>query len=186
MIIKNAQIKDAAEILAIYAPYVENTAITFEHKVPTLQEFEERIRTISAKFPYIVAVDEKGAILGYAYASTFKARASYAWNVETSIYVKMDSKRNGIGRALYEKLEAELKEMGILNMNACIAAPKVEDKYLTFDSIKFHEKMGFTLVGTFHDSGYKFNNWYNMVWMEKMIGEHVTNQNPVKFRNIEI
>ena len=80
---------------------------------------------------------------------------------------------------LYEALEENLKKQGILNVNACIACPQVEDEYLTKDSVRFHGKLGYKMVGTFHKCGYKFNRWYDMVWMEKFIGEHITDQMPV-------
>ena len=75
----------------------------------------------------------------------------------------------------------KLKEMGILNMNACIASPAAESGHLTDDSYRFHKKMGFTLVGRFHNSGYKFGEWYDMIWMEKMIGEHEKDMPDVRF-----
>jgi phosphinothricin acetyltransferase len=87
----------------------------------------------------------------------------------------------GVGKALYQALEEMLSRMGILNMNACIAVTAEEDPYLTNDSVYFHEKLGFKLVGTFHNSGYKYNTWYDMVWMEKMIGQHTSKQAPVSF-----
>ena len=173
--------EDARALLDIYSPYVTDTAISFEYEVPSLEEFTDRIVNISSKYPYIKAVSLDGTILGYAYAATFKGRKAYDWSVETTVYVAKDSRRGGVGKALYQELEKQLKEMGICNMNACIAYPKENDEHLTADSIFFHEKMGFTKVGTFHDSGYKFNNWYDIIWMEKMIGEHVKNQPPVKF-----
>ena len=73
---------------------------------------------------------------------------------------------------LHSALENELKSRGVLNMYACIAYPKVEDEYLDKNSEKFHKHLGYRLVGEFYDCGYKFNRWYNMIWMEKMIGEH--------------
>ena len=141
-------------------------------------EFEERIKNISAKYPYIKAVHE-GKIVGYAYAASFKDRRAYDWSVETTIYVKNNCKRMGIGKVLYEVLEQELKDMGILNMNACIACPVQEGRYLNDDSIRFHDNMGFTEVGHFHNSGYKFGQWFDMIWMEKMIGEHNANPHEV-------
>lgn len=183
MKIENVKVEDAVELLKIYAPYVEETAISFEYEVPSPEEFSERIRNISSKYPYIKAVDEKGNILAYAYASAFKGRAAYDWSVETTIYVKKENRQAGIGRQLYRELEKLLKEMGILNMNACIAMPKGSDPHLTDASVRFHKKLGFQLVGTFHNSGYKFNTWYDMVWMEKMIGSHNENQKPVVFYN---
>lgn len=172
MKIEKVTVDDAKELLSIYGPYVEKTAISFEYEVPQLEEFQERIRTISAKYPYLKAV-ENGEILGYAYAGVFKARAAYAFSVETTIYVRENQKRSGVGRMLYEALEQALKEQGILNMNACIASPTAPGPYLTEDSIHFHEAMGFSTVGKFHSSGYKFGKWFDMVWMEKLIGEHV-------------
>jgi phosphoglycolate phosphatase-like HAD superfamily hydrolase len=73
---------------------------------------------------------------------------------------------------LYEALEKEMKERGYLNLYACIAYPEVEDEYLTKNSAKFHAHLGYELVGKFHKCGYKFGRWYNMIWMEKIIGEH--------------
>ena len=171
VIIRKATVKDAEALLKIYAPYVLETAITFEYDVPTLAEFEERIRKISEKYPYMIA-EKDGEILGYAYASTFKDRAAYDWCVETSVYLDMSVRGAGIGRKLYESLEEELKKQGILNANACITYAEVEDEYVINGSMHFHEKMGYTLVGRFHQCGYKFGRWYDMIWMEKMLGEH--------------
>ncbi len=173
--IRIATEEDAEAILAIYAKYIEQTAITFEYDVPSIEEFRGRIRNTLKRFPYLAA-EKDGKIVGYAYVSPFKERAAYDWAVETSIYVDMKQKRGGIGRMLYEELERILKKQGILNVNACIAYPQVEDEYLTKDSVKFHEKLGYHMVGTFHQCGYKFNRWYDMVWMEKFIGEHKERQ----------
>ena len=183
MIIESVSINDANELLDIYSYYVKETAISFEYDVPLIDEFRERIKQISKKYPYIKAVRDDGCIMGYAYANTFKARAAYDWSVETTVYVRKDLRGLGVGKALYQELEKELRNMGILNMNACIAVAPEEDTHLTNASSFFHEKMGFKLVGTFHNCGYKFNTWYNMVWMEKIIGEHKAIQAPVRKRN---
>ncbi|MCQ2501817.1 MAG: N-acetyltransferase family protein [Lachnospiraceae bacterium] len=171
---------DAEELVAIYAPYVLETAVSFETEVPSVEEFAERIRTISAKYPYIKAVED-GVILGYAYAAAFKWRAAYDWSVESTIYLRGDQKRKGIGKILYNALEESLRDMGILNMNACIGYPRCEDPHLSMDSPLFHEKLGFQLVGRFNYSGCKFGRWYDMIWMEKMLGEHTENPEPVRF-----
>ena len=172
MYISTARTADAAQLLEIYAYYVEHTAITFEYDVPSVDEFRERIRHTLEKYPYIVCVED-GKITGYAYAGPFKARAAYAWCVETSIYVSKDARGRGIGSALLNELEGILKRQNILNVNACITVPRRgEDEYLTNASERFHEIKGYAKVGTFHDCGYKFGRWYNMIWMEKMIGEH--------------
>lgn len=174
------KMEDAEELLSIYAPYVRDTAISFEYEVPSLSEFQDRIRNISSVLPYIKAVSA-GEIVGYAYAGRFKNRKAYDWSVEVTIYVRKDSRRSGVGKLLYHALEDSLKRIGVLNMNACIALPKMEDEHLSNDSYCFHEKMGFHPVGIFHNSGYKFQTWYDIIWMEKNIGEHQKIQRNVRY-----
>lgn len=180
MKIERVDIKDAPELLSIYAPYVRDTAVSFEYEAPSLEEFQERIRSISSNLPYIKAV-EKNEIAGYAYADKFKNRKAYDRSVEVTVYVRKDLRQAGVGSALYRALEDSLRHMGILNMNACIAVPKEKDEHLSNDSYLFHKKMGFDLVGTFHNSGYKFDTWYDMIWMEKIIGEHKIRPENVKY-----
>lgn len=164
--IRLASLDDAKALLDIYRYYVEETAITFEYDVPTLEEFTGRMRSIMAFYPYLVA-EEDGKILGYDYASKFHPRAAYAWSAEVTVYLDKAARGKGVGRQIYGKLEDYLTQMGILNLNACIASTDVEDAYLTNGSEKFHRALGYQLVGKFHDSGYKFNRWYDMIWMEK-------------------
>ncbi len=174
--IRSAKVEDATALQAIYKPYVEETAITFEYDVPSVEEFAERIRGTLEKYPYLVLERTEGGncteILGYCYAGVFKGRAAYSRSVETSIYIKMGEYGKGYGRALYNELEKELKARGFLNACACIASPKQGSTRLDNSSQKFHEHMGYSLVGTFNDCAYKFGQWYNMIWMEKMLGEH--------------
>ena len=118
--IRTASPDDAAALLAIYAPYVRETAITFEYEVPSTEEFARRITHTLKKYPYLVA-EKDHTILGYAYAGPFHERAAYDWAVETSIYVDQNLKHSGIGGLLHDALENALKKQGILNMNACIA-----------------------------------------------------------------
>lgn len=177
--IRTAELSDAERLLEIYTPYVTDTAITFEYEVPSVEEFRRRIGHTLQKYPYIVAT-KNGQIVGYAYVGAFKERAAYDWSVETSIYVDHEIRHQGIGGALYAVMEEILRKMNVLNLNACIGYPKVEDEYLTKNSVKFHEHLGYHWVGEFHDSGYKFGRWYDMVWMEKMIGEHSNHPAPVK------
>lgn len=178
--IRNADINDAERLLEIYAYYVMNTAISFEYEVPTLSEFQNRMRRTMEKYPYIV-IEKDGIIQGYAYAGAFVGRAAYDWSCETTIYLDHNSRKCGLGRKLYEALEAALKEMGILNLYACIGYPEKEDEYLNKNSAQFHEHLGFAKVGEFHKCGYKFGRWYNMIWMEKIIGEHKADQPKVKY-----
>lgn len=170
---------DAGQLLDIYIPYVLHTAITFEYQPPTREEFAQRIQKTLTRFPYLAAV-QNGEILGYAYVSPFHDRPAYDWAVETSIYIRSDCKRMGIGRKLHQALEDVLREQGILNMNACIAYPQTEDEYLTRDSVHFHSRLGYRMVGQFSQCGYKFGRWYDMVWMEKHIAPHLENQTPVR------
>ena len=177
--IRFATVHDAPELLAIYAPYVEDTAITFETTTPTLEEFAGRIERTLERYPYLVA-ERDGQIVGYAYAGPFKTRAAYDWSIETSIYVRRDARRTGAGRKLYDTLERVLRAQGIVNMNACIAYADREDEYLQRDSVTFHERLGYRLVGEFHDVAHKFGRWYSIIWMEKAIAEHLPDQPPVK------
>ena len=171
MNIREAVVADAKAIQTIYAPYVEQTAVTFEYHVPSEEEFRRRIETVKQKYPWIV-MEIDGRIVGYAYASAFKPRDAYQWAVETSIYVDQSMKRCGIGRQLHEALEQRLKAQGILNMNACISFIETEDEYLTQDSVRFHHHMGYQTVAHLHQCGRKFDRWYDVVWMEKLIGPH--------------
>ena len=115
-------------------------------------------------------------IEGYAYAGVFKARAAYDRSCEMTVYIDNSAVGHGLGRMLYEALEAELNKMGMLNLYACVAYPDTEDEYLTYNSFEFHKRMGYVKVGTFNKCGYKFGRWYSMVWMEKLIGEHVNDR----------
>lgn len=170
IIIRMAKESDAEKILDIYAPYVRDTAITFEYTVPTLEEFRERVNKTLIKYPYLVAVQEE-EILGYAYVSEFKNRAAYDWAVEMTIYVNQETRKSGVGKKLYLALEGILKRQNICNLYACIAYPNP-------GSIGFHEHLGYQTIGHFSKCGYKFETWYDMIWMEKMIGEHSINPEP--------
>ena len=135
---------DAEELLAIYAPYVETTAITFEYEVPSPAEFAERIRRTEERYPYLAA-EADGRLLGYAYAGAFVGRAAYDWSCELTIYLARDARKMRLGRQLYTALEQRLAQMGVLNLYACIGWPEAEDEYLTRNSAQFHEHLGFTL-----------------------------------------
>ncbi|MDO4541564.1 MAG: GNAT family N-acetyltransferase [Bacillota bacterium] len=153
---------DAEEILNIYAPYILNTAVSFEEAVPSIGSFTQKIKDISSVYPYIVAEDDKG-IAGYAYAGPHMSRAAYRWNVETSIYLDSQKRRQGLGRLLYTALFAILKLQNIENIYACITYPNPE-------SIGFHQSMGFIEVGHFPQCGFKAEAWQDIVWLGKRLG----------------
>lgn len=184
--IRVASVKDASELLEIYAYYVEHTAITYEFEVPTLAEFEKRIETTLQNYPYLVA-EVDGNIAGYVYAGRFRTRAAYDWSVETSIYLSGKYQRMGLGRMLYERLEEILQKQNITNLYAGVADPVEEDEYLTRNSEWFHEAMGYKTVARFYKCGSKFGRWYNLIHMEKIIGEHCCPPKEfIPFRNLKI
>jgi len=181
--IRVAAPEDAAALLEVYAPYVLNTAITYEYEVPGVEEFAGRIRKTLEKYPYLAA-EIDGEIVGYAYASTFIGRAASEWSVETSIYIAEKCRRTGIGGKLYRALESILKMQNILNLNASIAcSPGKDDRFVTRNSVNFHVHLGYRMVGEFDRCGYKFGRWYDLIWMEKHIGEHTAQPMPVKSFN---
>ncbi|MDW8765862.1 N-acetyltransferase family protein [Streptococcus suis] len=159
--IRSAQIEDASDLVAIYAPYVETTAITFETEVPTVADFADRIKKTLEKFPYFVA-EEEGRVVGYAYASTYYARAAYDWTVELSVYVSREARGKGIGSLLYDVLEEDLTARGFKNFLACIALPNPA-------SLALHEKRGYEQVAHFKKVGYKFDSWHDIVWLQKSL-----------------
>ena len=169
VLIRNAAPEDAEGLLAIYTPYVTGTAVSFEYEPPGLEEFQSRMAGTMESYPYLVA-EEKGETVGYAYADPVHPRAAYRYCAEVTIYLRQDRRGEGLGRALYARLEEELKARGIRNLYACIGSPREKgDPYLTQASEKFHARMGYRLAGRFEACGYKFGRWYDMVWMEKML-----------------
>ena len=173
MTIREALLKDAEEIIDIYRPYVLETAITFEYEVPAVEEMEKMIREREGRYPFLVA-EENGRVLGYAYLSPFKERSAYDWSAETSIYLDSSFRGKGYGTVLLNALEKEAGKMNLLSLDACIAVPREESRYLTDQSRRFHEKRGYKTVAHFPFSGYKFGTWFDIIWMEKEIGEHTT------------
>ena len=168
ILIRPAELRDVPAMLAVYAPYVEETAVSFEYAVPSEEEFRARLERVQSFYPWLVA-EEQGRVLGYAYASRFHPRAAYDWSVEVSIYLGRNERRRGLGRRLYEVLEQCLLSQGVLTAYSCIAHAPEPDEYLDHSSILFHERMGYRLTGTFPACGYKFGRWYGMIWMEKRL-----------------
>ena len=125
------------------------------------EDFKNRIKKTMEKFPYLVAIEE-GQIVGYAYASTYYARAAYDWTVELSVYVQKEARGKGVGTLLYTALEEELTARGFKNFLACIALPNPA-------SIALHEKRGYEQVAHFKKVGYKFGTWHDIVWLQKSL-----------------
>ena len=159
--IRPATEKDVPQILSIYAPYVENTTVTFEYDVPCTRTFLQRFHHITAQYPWLVW-EENGKILGYAYASAPYSRAAFQWCAEPSIYLCAEAKGRGIGRKLYTALEAILDKQGYQVLYALITAENTQ-------SIEFHQKMGYKIMVNFPDCGFKSGRWLGLVWMEKRL-----------------
>lgn len=159
--IRSAVPGDAPAMLAVYKPYVLETAITFEYDVPSIAEFERRVRGVLPDFPWLVCeIDGKTA--GYAYASHFHPRAAYQWDAEVSIYLSAAFHRHGVGSALYGCMEAILKKQGVLNLYALITHPNLPSE-------RFHAEHGYTPVGIYKTTGYKFGVWHDLIVMEKQL-----------------
>ncbi|HIR98823.1 MAG TPA: N-acetyltransferase [Candidatus Coproplasma avistercoris] len=173
IIVRDVRPDDIPALAEIYSYYVKNTAVTFEDDAPDEEEFGRRVAAVRQFYPYLVAEND-GVVAGYCHAGRFKDRSAYDWSVETTIYVKHDCRRSGVGAKLYAALEEALRKQGVINLYACIACTGVEDEYLNVDSVNFHERTGYVTVGTFVNCGSKFGRWYDMVWMAKSIGDHVS------------
>jgi phosphinothricin acetyltransferase len=156
--IRMADAGDAAAILAIYEPFVRTTAVTFEYAVPPVEEIAERIRTVTARTPWLV-LDRGGRVAGYAYASTWRARAAYQWAVETTVYVHADARRQGVGRALYRSLLACLCLQGHRTALGAITLPNAA-------SVALHEALGFRCAGIHRACGHKLGTWHDVAMWE--------------------
>ncbi len=159
--IRYAKLADAESVLGIYAPFIINTSITFEYTVPTLEEYRTRMQKIMEVYPFLVA--ERGdEIIGFAYATKFRERAAYQWDIETSVYISEGFQSQGVARQLYSKLLLDCESQGFYNAYAVITLPN--DK-----SIAFHLKAGFSKVGVFSKSGYKKEQWHDVMFLEKQL-----------------
>ncbi len=171
IVIRMATPEDAEALVSIYAPYVLETGITFEYDVPSVSEFRSRIEAVLRRYPYLVA--QRGEeLLGYSYANPLGERAAFSRAAETVLYVRRDVRGLRIGSRLYARLEELLKKQNVTNLNACIAWRDEEDETITHASPLFHASCGYRKIAHFTACGYKHGRWYDLIWMEKMIGEH--------------
>lgn len=159
--VRLARPEDAPVLLGIYAPYVTNTCVSFEYDVPTVEEFQKRIETIGAAFPWLVC-ESDGTAAGYVYASRFAQRAAYRWDAEMSVYLSPEFHRMGLGSALYECEQALLAAQGYRKLYAKITVPNPQ-------SIGLHEHMGFAPAAVYKNAGYKFGVWWDVAILEKQL-----------------
>ena len=161
MKIRAATPDDAASLLQIYAPLVEQTAISFELTAPTAEEFAERISAYGKSHAWLVAEDS-GQLVGYSYGTPHRPRQAYRQSVETSVYVAQHCRGAGIGKRLYAELFRQLGPLGFHNAYAGIALPNDS-------SIALHKTAGFDHIGVFREVGYKLNAWHDVSWWQRSI-----------------
>lgn len=169
-----AALEDAAELVEIYRPYVESTAITFEYDVPTVDEFRRRICEYGSEFPFIVAECD-GKAVGYAYAHRFAPRYAYRFSAELSVYVDRGFTGMGIGRRLYSALIELMTLLDYRNLYALISCPNPA-------SFALHASFGFKEVGREHGVGYKFGKWIDIATLELTVGEHADTEDEALWR----
>ncbi len=163
--IRLAHSADASMIHAIYVPFVINTPVSFELVPPTELEMRQRIEQTLQTHPWLI-YEERGEILGYAYASQHRTRQAYQWSVDVSAYVHERWRGKGIGKALYTSLFALLRLQGFYNVYAGIALPNAA-------SVALHEAMGMRQVGIYQQVGYKQGRWHDVGWWQKELQPHI-------------
>lgn len=160
--IRDADAGDAPGCLAVYAPYVQDTTVTFEVDVPTVEEMARRIAAAQRAHAWVV-LEEDGRVRGYAYAGPFKERPAYRWACEVSVYLEPGRRRRGEGRALYEALFTRLRARGYLRAGAGMTLPNEASEGL-------HRALGFTPVGTYRRIGWKHGAWRDVAWVQLDLG----------------
>ena len=161
MHIRFATKEDLPHMLEIYRPYVENTTVSFEYVCPSLEEFSHRFTSYTRQFPWLVW-EEKGEVLGYAYACAPFTRMAYSWLAEGSVYLRKDAHRRGIGAALYRALEAILTKQGYLTVYALVTSENAS-------SLAFHQAVGYKIRADFPRQGYKMGKALGVIWLEKTL-----------------
>lgn len=156
--IRDADSRDGAACAAIYAPYVEGSAVSFEERAPDAAEMAARIGRVAAAHPWLVG-ERDGKVIAYAYAYTFQERPAYRWTVGVSVYVARNEHRRGVGRALYTALFDRLRESGFRMAHAGITLPNEA-------SVGLHESLGFEQVGLNREVGWKHGAWHDVGWFQ--------------------
>ncbi|MEX3011738.1 N-acetyltransferase family protein [Hoeflea sp. TYP-13] len=164
-VMRDANPSDLEAITGIYRESVENGISSYELTPPDLVEMKRRFASLTSRnYPYIVAEDENGQLLGYAYAGPYRERPAYRWTVEDSIYIDKDARGRGIGKALLIRLIERCEALGFRQMIAIIGGPEE-------GSVALHRALGFDEIGTMHATGYKFGRWLDTVVMQLSLGE---------------
>ena len=149
--------RDALRVAEIYRPAVEGNFISFEETAPTADEMAGRMRKVLARMPWLVAEEESGVVVGYAYAGPHRERAAYRWSVDISVYVDPAWHRRGVGRMLYDELLERLRGQGFVNVYAGVTLPNPA-------SVALHEAIGMRRIGVYERVGYKLGEWRDVAW----------------------
>lgn len=174
-VIRDATELDAEACAAIYAPYVTDTAVTFESAPPSSAAMAERIAAARRSHAWLVLEADDRRVVGYAYGAPFRARHAYQWSCEVSVYLELGRRRTGGGRALYEALFARLAERGFRTLVAGMALPNDA-------SVALHRSLGFEPVGTFRRVGWKHGGWHDVAWVQRTIGDGTGDGVPAELR----
>lgn len=159
--VRTATLTDAAAIADIYNYYIVNTTVTFEEEPVTVEDMQARMTEVLEKYPWLV-YEQDGRVIGYAYAGAWKSRCAYRYSVESSVYLQHGLSRKGIGSALYSELLMRLKDLKLHGVIGGMALPNDE-------CIALHKKFGFVQVAHFKEVGYKFNQWIDVAYWEKIL-----------------
>jgi phosphinothricin acetyltransferase len=162
MLIRHATPEDAGGCLAVYAPFANETAVSFEQEAPSLDEYAQRILRVNRTHAFLVA-DQDDSIAGFAYAGVHRERMSYRWTCEVSVYLGPEHRGRGLGRRLYETLFALLEEQGYRMLLAGITMPNSA-------SLRLHTSLGFEEVGVYRRIGWKAGDWRDVMWLARRIG----------------
>jgi phosphinothricin acetyltransferase len=160
-LVRDATDRDAAACAAIYAPYVTDTAISFETEPPSAADMAERIASALRTHAWVV-LEDAGRVTGYAYGGPYKSRAAYRWSCEVSLYVRRSRQRTGGGRALYDALLSRLADRGFRSAVAGMTLPNDA-------SVGLHRALGFEPVGTYRRIGWKHGAWHDVAWVQRAI-----------------
>jgi L-amino acid N-acyltransferase YncA len=165
LIVRTASDADVAAVAAIYGHHVLHGTGTFEEVPPSEAEITARIAAVRALgLPYLVAADESGKIIGFAYASAFRPRPAYRYTAEDSVYIRPDQMGRGVGKALVAEVIAACEALGVRQMIAVIGDSA------NAGSIGLHRSLGFEDAGVGRAFGFKFGRWIDVVWMQKTLG----------------
>ncbi|HEX3617493.1 MAG TPA: GNAT family N-acetyltransferase [Solirubrobacteraceae bacterium] len=162
MLIRHATADDASGCLEVYAPFANDTAISFEHEAPSLEDYSQRIVRVNRTHAFLVAEDESG-IAGFAYAGVHRERLSYRWTCEVSVYLGPTHRGHGLGRKLYTALFALLEQQGYRMLLAGITMPNSA-------SVALHRSLGFEEVGVYRRIGWKAGAWRDVMWLARRLG----------------